>query len=201
MRSFNRQPVSPNAALVSIVVGGKTFTATTTTDGFLYEAGVAYQFDITINESDVAVSARVINWYPAGPYPINIVEVTTSSADTEGVDMGARMNVYLKDASSEYNPWVTYTYAGNNKWNPDAPVYWSDILTPSVDLRASIVAATKLNDTQMDDILIADDLNVPVGYGADFVLRHVGSKLVIRLESDTFTTADLDGATVTMPQS
>lgn len=193
------QAISPNGALVTVTIGTRSFTATASADGFTYQAGVAYRLIVTVNESDVAVSARVIDWTPSGPHDLEILEVTPSLEDTEGVDVNAIMNVYKKEGAV-YNGWATFTYQGNNRWTPNAAVYWNTIQDPSVELRASITAATKLHATQLDDILIADDINVPVGNGVDFTFRHVASKAVVRLISDTFTDAQLDGATITMPQ-
>ena len=192
------QSISPEAAIVRVNVNGRDYTANTTTDGFIFEAGTAYQLIVTVNESDVAVSARVIDWIPSGPHEFDILEVTPSLEDTKGVEVGARMNVYLSE-DGQYDLWTTFTYSGSNKWTPDNEVYWQSITGTSADLRASIIAQPKLNNTQMDDLLIADDLNVPYATGADFVFRHVTSRLLVRLISDTFNQTDLDNATITLP--
>lgn len=199
MAIIQPQPVSPDAGIVAVSVGGKNFTARTTADGFLYEAGVAYRLIVTVNESDVAVSATVIDWIPSDPQIFEVTEVTVPAGSTTGVEIGARMTVYRSDGTA-YNPWTTFTYVGNDLWNPDAPIHWSTVTEPSVDLRASLIAAPKLNPTQMDDLLIADDLTVGTGVGADFTLRHVASKVVTILISDVFTEAQLNEATITMPQ-
>lgn len=193
------QPVSPDAGLVTVNIGGKTFTARTTSDGFLYEAGVAYKLIVTVNENNVAVSAMVVDWEPTDPQIFEVAEITVPAGSTSGVEVGARMTVYKK-AGTAYNPWTTFTYVGNDVWNPDAPIHWSTVTDPSVDLRASIVAAPRLNNSQMDDLLIADDLNVATGVGANFTLRHVASKVVTILVSDVFTETQLNNATITMPQ-
>ena len=193
------QPVSPDAGLVTVNIGGKTFTARTTSDGFLYEAGVAYKLIITVNENNVAVSATVVDWEPADPQVFEVAEVTIPAGSTTGVAIGSRMTVYKKDGTA-YSPWTTFTYTGNDVWSPDAPIHWNTVTDPSVDLRASLVAAQRLNSTQMDDLLIADDLNVATGVGANFTLRHAASKVVAILVSDVFTETQLNNATITMPQ-
>lgn len=193
------QSVSPEGALVRITLDGREFTARATEDGFLYEAGVSYELIIMVNESDISVSARVIDWTPSGPHNFSILEVTPSLEDTDGVEVGARMTVYKND-NNVYDPWTTFTYAGGNIWRPDTEVYWEQVVGEYADLRASIIAQTKLDQSQIDDILIANDIRVPVNTGADFVLRHVGSRAVVGLVSDTFSEADLNGATIIMPQ-
>jgi len=193
------QSVSPDGALVRMTLDGREFTARATDAGFSYDAGVSYELIIMVNESDVSVSARVIDWVPSGPHNFTILEVTPSLEDTEGVEVGARMTVY-KNETNIYNPWTTFTYAGGNNWRPDTEVYWEQVTGDYADLRASIIAQDKLNQAQIDDILIANDIRVPVNTGADFVFNHVGSRLVVALLSDTFTDDDLNGATITMPQ-
>lgn len=193
------QPVSAGGGLVNILINGRTYTATAGDQGFLFEAGVAYQLVITVNSNEVRVSARVVDWIPSAPHEFEILQVTPTLEDTEGVDVGARMAVYRNDGT-DYTSWANFTYTGGNTWVPDTEVFWESIVGNSVDLRASIVAQPRLNEYQMDDLLIADDITVPYATGVDFVFRHVASRLLVRLISDTFTQADLDGATVILPQ-
>lgn len=193
------QPVSADAGLVKVNIGGKTFTAKATSDGFLYEAGMAYKLIVTMNENSIAVSATVIDWKPTTPQVFNVNEVVFPAGSNTGVEIGSRMTVYKKDGAA-YNPWTTFTYAGNEGWNPDAEIYWSSVTDPTVDLRASLVAAPRLSNNQMDDLLIADDLTIMAGAEASFTLRHVASKVVVVLVSDMFTETQLNNATIVMPQ-
>lgn len=193
------QSVSPDAALVTVRIGTKDYTARTTSDGFLYEAGVAYKLVVAVNESDVSVSATVVDWVTRNEDPFEILEVT-SSGTTTGIEVGTLMTVYKKGDDSSYSPWVTYGYAGNNRWTPDTPVYWKDVPGRSADLRASVLGASKLNSTQVDDWLIADDLHADATSGANFTLRHATSKVTVILLSDVFSAAELNTATITLPQ-
>lgn len=197
------QSVSPGGAMVRVTVDGRDFTAQATDEGFLYEAGVAYQLIIMVNESDISVSARVVDWVGSGPHEFDILEVAPTLEDTEGVEIGATMNVYLRDTTNitnNYNDFATFTYTGNNNWQPYQEVYWQNITTDYVDLRASIIAQPKLNEAQIDDILIANDLRVDWGTGVDFVFNHAGSRAVVALVSDTFDETALNSATIVMPQ-
>ncbi|MCD8185267.1 MAG: fimbrillin family protein [Rikenellaceae bacterium] len=192
------QSVSPDAALVSVNIKEKDFTARAdATEGFLYEPGTAYELVLLINESDVSVSARVIDWTPSGPHYFEVLQVS-SAGETEGVEVGTTMRVY-RSVNGNYLLWNDFTYVGSNIWTAATDMYWSDIPGDGVDLRATIVAVDALNNTQMADYLVTDELYVEAYQSANFVFRHVGSKATVKVVSDVFSDAMLAAARITMP--
>ena len=66
-------------------------------------------------------------------------------------------------------------------------------------MRASMVKSPALNNTQMQEILVADEISVPRNTGANFMLKRSVTKAVVKLESNTFTALQLADAIITFP--
>jgi len=197
---FQPQTVSSGSPVATITLNGNTYTAAAGTDGFNYNAGEAKIIVINIDKEGVTVSATVVDWVTE-EVTLDILDVSTPAGETVGVTPGYVMNVYIKDTDSEnYSQLREFTYNQDGTWTPNSPLYWESIEQDPAELRASIIAAEPLNDSQMPDILIADDLTVSRHQGANFVLHHALSKVVVRLASETFTAEELAGATLTLPQ-
>lgn len=194
---FQPQSVGVGDALVNVVLNGETYTATVNNTDFIYNAGEAKLIRINLNKVGVTVSATVVDWnYTRAEF--DILSVSTPAGNTTGIEAGNQMKVYAQQ-SGAYSQIGSFTYNADGTWLPDATIYWEDLEGNPVPLRASIIREEELNATQMPDILIADDINANRNEGVNFTFRHALSKLVVTLESDTFTPTELAGATLTLP--
>ncbi len=195
---FQPQSVSPEAAIVKVTINGRGYTAYTDDSGFLFEPGVAHRLVINLSENAVSLSARVVDWTPGLPSYYEALQVTSSAGETEGVMIGNVMNVYLNE-NNAYSLLSAFTYNGDGHWAANPEVYWEDINSDPAQMRSSIIASPALNPSQLPDILTSSVINVPQNSGANFVLRHAASKVVVGLLSNTFTDQQLRSATITMP--
>ncbi len=176
---------------------GETYTAHMH-DTLNLQSGYQYTFRITLQQTEVTVSATVEPWKPGPTFTYDALQVSTDAGVSYGVSVGDQMNVYL-NGENGYDFLRTFTYNSSGRWVPDTPVYWEKLDADSAELRASIIAAEPINSTQMADILIADDLTVQRNTGADFYFRHAMSKVVVNLQSSTFPQEALNSATITLP--
>ena len=160
--------------------------------------GYQYTFYITLKETAISVSAKIEPWIDGPTSYYDAVQIITDAGDSEGIDPGKRMGLYMK-SPAVYDSIGAFTYAGDGRWYPDAPIYWQDIPYNPAEMRAAIVAEDKLNTTQLPDYLTSDEKSVPQNTGINFTFSHAASKVIIRLTSTTFTTAELESATVKLP--
>ncbi|MCD8260582.1 MAG: fimbrillin family protein [Bacteroides sp.] len=134
------------------------------------------------------------------PIYYDIVIVQPPANDNVNVNVGDELNIYIQDeAGTDFSFLKTYTYTFSDTWTTDPPLYWEDIEQDPAILRASIIAAEPLNNTQLPDILLADQISVNRYNPANFMLSHALSKVMVRLQSDTFSESDLNSATLTLP--
>lgn len=193
------QSVSPEGALVNVNIGGRTFTARASAGGFTYQAGVAYKLIIMVNESEVSVSARIVDWEEGSTTTYDVLGVTTPVGDSYGAEIGDQMRVYRRNGS-DFDDFRTFTYGSDGRWTTTNPVFWDEITSDEIDLRASLVPrAPAKNPTQLPDILIAEEQSVPRNSGADFIFNHACSRVVVVLQSNFFSQQELDGAVITLP--
>lgn len=199
---------------------GVTFQVTTK-DGGVYtarmasdlalEAGHKYTFNLTLKTTPAVVTAIIEPWTEGTTKSMEVVRLVTDLGTNKDFKDNDQLKLYLKDtktstggviSSPEFALATTFTYqAAGDVWTPLTPLYWENIYGDPVDFRGTSVLAAKLNTTQMDDILISDDTPVNQYKGVNLEMKHAGSKVTIELKStdDTFSSADLTGATVTLP--
>lgn len=164
------------------------------------EGGNQYTFNLTLSRTPITVSATIEPWQPRGPYNYDILQVSTAAGTSTGVFAGDEMNVYMQSTDEDTFSLLTqFTYSATGEWIPDDTVYWEDITQNPATLRASIIQTLALNNTQLPDILIADELEVVPFTGANFTLRHAASKVIVQLISSTFSEEDIRNATITLP--
>lgn len=193
------QSVSPGGDLVTVNISGRNFTARASSGGFNYQAGVAYKLIVMVNESEVSVSARIVDWVEGSTTTYDVLGVTTPVGDSYGAEIGDQMRVYVRE-NNQFEAFRTFTYGSDGRWTTPSPVYWDEVTSDALDLRASLVPrAPAKNPTQLPDILIAEEQTVPRNSGADFVFNHACSRVVVVLQSNFFSQQDLNGAVITLP--
>lgn len=217
-------PVSSNsgqAILLPRVAGkGVTFEVTTTNGG-VYTAfmsdtlelkgGYKYTFNLTLKTTPAEISATIEPWLGGPTSSMNVVKLVTDLGKNENVKDNAQIQLYLKDTKNpdgtdisdpEFALKNTYTYSETSDiWTPTTPLYWENIYGDPVEFRGTSIWESKLHETQMDDILISEDVSVDPYKGVNLDMKHAGSKISITLEStdDTFSADDLKDAIVSLP--
>ncbi|MCC8089003.1 MAG: fimbrillin family protein, partial [Rikenellaceae bacterium] len=193
------QRINAYGAVITVTINGRDYTANAGATGLTYNSGEALTMIVNLDKEGVTLSANVVDW-TTDEVELTVLQVTTPAAASQGVEAGDVMNVYL-EGDGDYSLLRAFTYNAQGEWvSNSTPLYWEDIDANPANLRASIIASDALNSNQVADVLIADDLSVPRNTSANFTLRHAVSKLIVRLTSDTFSAADLAGATITLPQ-
>lgn len=188
---------------------GVTFEVTTA-DGGVYTAtlkedvpfkgGYKHTLHIRLMKTPVTVSATIEEWLEGPETHSNVIRVVTGLKDSENVKAGDTLRLFLKD-QAEYAFAAKFTYNADGKWTTTTPIYWDNIVAAPAHFIGTTVIDAKLNDTQMDDILVSEEAAVGQYTGVNLELQHAGSKAIVELKSTsgTFSAAELAGATVTLP--
>lgn len=194
---------------VTTAAGG-TYTATMASDLEL-KSGYKYTFNVKLRTTPAVITATIEPWSEGTTKSMEVVRLVTDLGTNADFKDNEQLKLYLKETQTSTGTAVAnpeFALAGNftynetaDLWTPLAPLYWENIYGDPVDFRATSVLAAKLNSTQMDDILVSDDVAVGQYKGVNLLMKHVGSKLTVELKSTdgTFTAADLKGAAVTLP--
>lgn len=190
---------------------GVTFEVTTA-DGGIYtarmaedvelKAGYKHTFHIRLRSTPVTVSATIEEWAEGPERKIDVVRLVTGLKDTEGFKPDDTLLLFLKDeGQSDFGYASTFTYGTDDKWTTPTPLYWEDITADPATFRGATVFAPKLNDTQMDDILVSKDASVAQYTGVNLEMQHAGSQVIIELKSTdgSFSTAQLKDAGIVLP--
>lgn len=183
----------------------------TTTDGGKYRAALGSDFELKAGyvhtfhirlKSPAEISATIEPWIEGPERSFDVIRVVTGLGITEGFEADHELDLFLKEESDpDFGLLRKFTYAGNNSWTPDAPIYWESITGKPAIFRGATILEDALNNTQMADILISKEVEVSPYTGVNLELEHVGSKVTVVLQSSdgTFTKADLDAASVILP--
>lgn len=175
------------------------------------KGGYHYTFNLTLKTTPAEISATIEPWLGGPVNSRNVVRMVTDLGENENVKDNAQIQLYLKDtktstgddvADPEFAPKSTYTYnKASDVWTASTPLYWENIYGNPVEFRGTSVWEPKLNETQMDDILISDDVSVEPYKGVNLNMKHAGSKVSITLTSTdkTFSADVLKAATVSLP--
>lgn len=180
---------------------GGTYTARMAEDVEL-KAGYKHTFHICLKSTPITVSATIEEWLEGPERKTDVVRLVTGLKDSEGFQANDTLRLFLKDeGQSDFGYTTTFTYGADSKWSTPNPVYWEDIDADPAYFRGATVVAGKLNNTQMDDILISKDASVAQYTGVNLEMQHAGSKVVINLKSSdgTFSTEDLKETSVVLP--
>lgn len=195
---FQPQVISPQGVVAKITIDGREYTAHAGDYGMPFNAGEASLLIIDINEDIVSISAKIIEWIDLPAIYFSVFQVGTPAEGSVGVEPGDQMNVYLQ-GDDGFNLLRNFVYDDMGRWVTDPVLYWEQVAPDPAVLRASMIAEPALNATQIPDILIAGQISIPRYDGANFVLNHAGSKVVVRLISPIFSTDQLGNATITLP--
>lgn len=183
----------------------------TTSDGGKYraalssdielKAGYVHTFHIRL-KSPAEISATIEPWIEGPTRHFDVIRLVTGLGITQGFEAGHALDLFLKEGTDpDFGLLRKFTYAGNNTWTPDAPIYWESITGNPAIFRGATILEDALNNTQMADILISKDMEVTPYTGVNLELEHVGSKVTVVLQSSdgTFTSADLNSASIVLP--
>lgn len=188
---------------------GVTFEVTTA-DGGIYTAtlkedvpfkgGYKHTLHIRLMKTPVTVSATIEEWLEGPETKSDVIRVVTGLKDSENVKAGDTLRLFLKD-QADYAFAAKFTYNADGKWTTTTPIYWDNIVADPAHFIGTTVIDAKLNDTQMDDILVSEEAAVGQYTGVNLELQHAGSKAIVELKSTsgTFSATELAGATVTFP--
>lgn len=196
---FQPQAVKADDVIAVVTINGTEYKAIAAAGGYSFAAGVSTQLTLNVGRTKVDVSAKIIPWRTVTDN-LDMVIIGTPAGPSDGVNSGDEMKVYLQQLGNAYDLLRTYTYNEDGKWYPGSALYWEEIEADPAHFRASIVAAGRLHETQLPDLLIADDISVQRHAGANFEFRHVAAKAIVKLISTdgSFTPEELKAADITI---
>lgn len=188
---------------------GVTFQVTTANGGIYtatlkddvpFKGGYKHTLHIKLTKTPVVISATIEEWLDGPETRSNVVRVVTGLNDSKNVKEGDTLRLFLKDQTA-YASASKFIYNADGKWTTSTPIYWDDIKADPAYFIGTTVIDSKLNDTQMDDILITKETAVSPFTGVNLELQHVGSKAVVELKSTdgSFSANELTGATIIFP--
>lgn len=183
---------------------GSSFTAAMS-DTLQLLSGHKYTFYITLEKTGVRFWVDIEDWIDTPPSYFEIVNATYPF-ENENVDDGDVMNVFMKTSTGAFNPFDDFVYrATDDSWHSlthDRNLTWEEAVPfeESTTFRASMQFDDSQGTNQMADILVSDEVTVDRYHGVSLTFMHAGSRIVVRLESTTFTPAELESAEIVLPQ-
>lgn len=188
---------------------GVTFQVTTANGGIYtatlkddvpFKGGYKHTLHIKLTKTPVVISATIEEWLDGPETRSNVIHVVTGLNDSENVKEGDTLHLFLKDQTA-YTSAAKFTYNADGKWTTSTPIYWDDIKADPAYFIGTTIIDAKLNDTQMDDILLSKEATVTPFTGVNLELQHAGAKAVVELKSTdgSFSANELAGATITFP--
>lgn len=168
-------------------------------------SGYKYTFYITLEKTSVSLWVDIQDWVDTDPSYFEIINATYPFAN-ENVNDGDKMAVYLKGTGGTFSyfdslryqlsddSWYSLTNSPNLTWEDAVPFELSSTF------RASMKYADAKGTNQMPDILVSDEVTVDRYHGVGLTFMHAGSRIVVRLQSTTFTDAELASANIVLPQ-
>ncbi|WP_300700348.1 fimbrillin family protein [Bacteroides sp.] len=178
---------------------GGVYTATLK-DDVPFKGGYKHTLHIKLTKTPVVISATIEEWLDGPETSSNVVRVVTGLNDSKNVKEGDTLCLFLKDQAA-YSSAAKFTYNADGKWTTSTPIYWDNIKADPAYFIGTTVIDAKLNDTQMDDILLSKEATVAPFTGVNLELQHAGSKAVVEVKSTdgSFSANELAGATITFP--
>nr|WP_302830692.1 fimbrillin family protein [uncultured Bacteroides sp.] len=191
---------------------GVTFEITTANGGVYtaimesdleIKSGLKHIFNIKLKKTPVTVSATIEEWQEGPETAVNVVRIVTGLEASAGVQAGDTLRLLLKDeGDTDHKYAAKYTFDGIN-WVTDKNIYWENITADPVSFIGTTALTAKLNDTQMDDVLLSDSTTAGQYKGVNLELKHAAAKTTVTLSSpageNAFTTEELASAIVTFP--
>lgn len=179
---------------------GGVYTATLK-DDVPFKGGFKHTLHINLKKTPVEVSATIEDWGEGPETKSDVVRVVTGLDASDGVTAGDTLALYLKDQAADYAYATKFTYGADGKWTTATPIYWDNIKADPAHFIGTTVIDGKLNDTQMDDILISEETPAGQYTGVNMELKHAGAKAVVAVQSTdrTFSPEELASAKITFP--
>lgn len=200
-----------NAILLPRAAGEGVVFEITTPDGGKYTAAMSSSLELkqeyvhTFNirlKSSTEVSATVEPWLEGPEQRYELIRVVTGLGKTEGFAKGHVLDLFMKEsAGADFARLNSFTYDGEANWTPQTPLYWESIAGNPVQFRGTVIFDKALNNTQMDDILVSEDVEVAPFTGINLALAHAGVKVTTVLSSSdgTYTEEALKNASIIFP--
>ncbi|HBK32472.1 MAG TPA: hypothetical protein DEF88_12325 [Porphyromonadaceae bacterium] len=184
------------------LANGGVYTAKMATDLDL-KGGFKYTFNLKLTTTPTLITAEIKDWDDGATRDYDVIHVVTTQGENEGFKTDDQLKLYVKDKEDtdySFSKGGTFTFDGM-KWGIATPIYWENLTGPTY-FRATSVFAGKLNNTQMDDYLVGQTTGVVLYQGVHLDMKHVGTKVTVKLQSNdgTYSATDLESATVTLPQ-
>lgn len=198
MALFQPQTISGSDPLLVVTINGRDYEVEDT-DGFIFEAGTAYQILVTVNKNELSASVSVVDWVTR-TLNFEALTVGVTENDNNGVLNGEVLNVYTGDATTR-TLLNSYTYyASQDSFMSPTAVYWESLNDPTT-FYGSILRTPAYNSTQMDDYLVVDPVTVAASDGVHFEMKHAGSRVMVVLHSSdgTFSDDELAAMEMTLP--
>ncbi|WP_294081834.1 fimbrillin family protein [Proteiniphilum sp. UBA5384] len=209
-------PLSPShtgqAILLPRAAAAGVAFEVTTADGGVYTAalpsdqdlsgGTKYTFNLTLKTTPTLITASIEDWIDGPTRDYDVVNIIAGTGTNAGFENGAELKLYtLDEGETSYSDGGTFTFDGSKWTRSGGLLYWESFTGPTVDFKATSTFAPALNAAQVADYLVAATPDVPLYTGLHLEMEHVGAKATIKLSSSdgTYSAADLDGATVTLP--
>lgn len=183
---------------------GSTFTAAMS-DTLQLLSEHKYTFYIVLEKTGVRFWVDIQDWIDTPPSYFEIINATYPF-ENENVDDGDEMNVFMKATDGTFKPFDDFVYRlADDSWHSkthDPNLTWEDAVPfeESTTFRASMQFADSQGTNQMADILTSDEVTVDRYHGVGLTFMHDGSRIVVRLQSTTFTPAELESAQIVLPQ-
>ncbi|MEG1545226.1 MAG: fimbrillin family protein [Tannerellaceae bacterium] len=186
--------LSKDQVFAQIVIGNNTYNIVPGKEVSL-AAGANNVFIVTVNKSDVAVSATVTGWtdIPTTTVEKQLITPVVTAIDDNVIIAGSRLYLTLMDNKTPANTYhATYkatTENGKLYWKVEGtPLYWDDITFP-----ASLTASAKLNigtTNKKEDLYekILSDKITQMQTSISFTgMTHAMSKVVIKIKQGNGT--------------
>ncbi|NDV80597.1 fimbrillin family protein [Bacteroides sp. 51] len=180
-------PQSKSGTLVEVILNGNKY-AVSQLAAVDYQARKIYTITINLLKSGLppAFNLSYTDWVDGGKIeedgtPINFA----ISGQTKNFQNGDKFTLYLDGQTPAV---ATYTYNGS-KWTGSTDVYWEEVgdgVSPTVTFRAEFKRKPKLDDTQLDEMFLAEVTCQRFGeVKLDFKLAPAKVIVVLKSESTT----------------
>ena len=208
---FPPQTVKKGDVIAKITINGRDYEIKAEEDGGLdFAQGKNTKLILDLSKSEIEVSTVILEWGDGGKHEFNEVKIGPANLTDNGGDVkdGDQLHLFTgtdNDARTELNGHFTYNEAGST-WNYSevTPLYWENIASTG-NVYASItrpaISATTGNN-QLPDYITATPIENKGGTdntALNFTLSHAVAKVIVILNSKTYTLAQLRGATVILP--
>lgn len=134
------------------------------------QKGVHNTFNVTIDKSDVKLTASLVDWEEPNPFTesaklVTVGDFTINNAKDDKVIVTNQtiINLAITDSKAVVHK-RTFTYdEGDKSWTPNTELYWDDMAYPFTSVKALMILGGNSNADKGDYIFTASASNVPLG--------------------------------------